>query len=107
MGHVGVSVVTDCYRPLTVTNPSQLLSITSHTMQQYFIHTAVEDWSRSDIYHNSFLIQKDDALDKAIQHSAAQGLPDIAVTPAQGKFLNLLALSIGAQRILEIGTLGG
>lgn len=34
-------------------------------------------------------------------------LPQIAVTPAQGKFLHLLARSQGARRILEIGTLAG
>ena len=34
-------------------------------------------------------------------------MPAIDVSPAQGKFLNLLARMIGAKRILEIGTLGG
>ncbi|KAJ3567928.1 hypothetical protein NP233_g6042 [Leucocoprinus birnbaumii] len=36
-----------------------------------------------------------------------QGLPDIAVPAVQGKFLNLLLRSIGAKRVLELGTLGG
>ena len=35
------------------------------------------------------------------------GLPSIQVSPAQGKFLHLLAKVQGARRILEIGTLGG
>nr|WP_245530363.1 O-methyltransferase [Cellulomonas flavigena] len=35
------------------------------------------------------------------------GLPDIAVSAAQGRLLELLARSVGARRILEIGTLGG
>jgi predicted O-methyltransferase YrrM len=39
--------------------------------------------------------------------SDAAGLPRIAVSPQQGKFLCLLARAIGARRILEIGTLGG
>lgn len=69
--------------------------------------TSHEDWTRSDEYHNSFLISKDDALEKALQHSRDEGLPDIAVSAAQGKFLKLLALSIRAKRILEVGTLGG
>ena len=38
---------------------------------------------------------------------SSAGLPKIDVSAAQGKFLHLLALSIGARRILEIGTLGG
>ena len=35
------------------------------------------------------------------------GLPHIAVSPLQGKLLDLLARMIGARSILEIGTLGG
>ena len=34
-------------------------------------------------------------------------MPAISVSAAQGKLLNLLARSIGARRVLEIGTLGG
>jgi predicted O-methyltransferase YrrM len=34
-------------------------------------------------------------------------LPPIAVSPAQGKLLNLLARMMSARRILEFGTLGG
>ncbi|KAL0945951.1 hypothetical protein HGRIS_012229 [Hohenbuehelia grisea] len=64
-------------------------------------------WTRSDKYHNSFLIKPDDGLDKAVANSAAHGLDDIAVSPAQGKFLALIAKSINARRILEVGTLGG
>ncbi|KAJ6545435.1 O-methyltransferase [Mycena capillaripes] len=32
---------------------------------------------------------------------------DVALSPAQGKFLQLLLLSIGAKRVLEVGSLGG
>src|SRR6185295_9455977 len=35
------------------------------------------------------------------------GLPPISVSPAQGKFLFVLAKAIGARRVLELGTLGG
>jgi hypothetical protein len=66
-----------------------------------------KDWTRSDEYHNSFLISKDEALEEALTQSREEGLPDISVSAAQGKFLKLLALSIGAKRILEVGTLGG
>ncbi|KAH7920672.1 S-adenosyl-L-methionine-dependent methyltransferase [Leucogyrophana mollusca] len=69
--------------------------------------TTFADWNRSDEYHNSFLIPKDAALDGALQFSAEQGLPNISVSTAQGKFLKLVAKSIGAQRVLEVGTLGG
>ncbi|KAJ7859770.1 O-methyltransferase-domain-containing protein [Mycena olivaceomarginata] len=69
--------------------------------------TTQEDWTRSDQYHNSFLLPPDETLDAVLKHSTDSGLPEIAVSAAQGKFLNLLASSIGAKRILEVGTLGG
>ena len=49
----------------------------------------------------------DDALDHALKASSAGGLPPIQVAALQGKFLQLLAQSIGATTILEVGTLGG
>jgi len=69
--------------------------------------TTIDDWSRSDAYHNAFLHSQDEVLDVIVKHNKDQGLPDIAVSAAQGKFLNLLAKSSQAKRILEIGTLGG
>lgn len=68
---------------------------------------AEANWARSDQYHNSFLHEKDSILDAVVANSTANGLPQIAVSPTQGKFLKLLAESINAKRILEIGTLGG
>src|SRR5207302_1334665 len=53
------------------------------------------------------LAPADAALDAALRDSAAAGLPPIHVSANQGKLLMLLARSIGARRILEIGTLGG
>ena len=53
------------------------------------------------------LIGDDPALDEALARNAAEGLPAIDVSPAQGKLLHILARSIGAWRILEVGTLGG
>ena len=69
--------------------------------------TTALDWERSDKYHYSFLIPKDDVLDATVRNSTEQGLPEIAVSAAQGKFLHLLAKSISAKKILEVGTLGG
>ncbi|KAF7290873.1 O-methyltransferase family 3 protein [Mycena kentingensis (nom. inval.)] len=74
---------------------------------QDFQITTVADWARSDEYHNAFLLAPDAQLAWVQENSAAQGLPDIAVSAAQGKLLNLLAQSIGAKRVLEVGTLGG
>jgi len=64
-------------------------------------------WSEVDAYIDDRLVGEDEALSIALKDSAAAGLPAIAVSPAQGKQLHLMALSIGAKRILEVGTLGG
>lgn len=64
-------------------------------------------WSDVDAYIEDRLVAEDAALSAAIRESAAAGLPAIAVSAAHGKLLHLLALSIGAKRILEVGTLGG
>ena len=69
--------------------------------------TDLSDWTRSDRYHNSFLIPRDESLRSALDLSEQHGLPAHAVSEAQGKLLCLLAKSIQARRILEIGTLGG
>jgi predicted O-methyltransferase YrrM len=66
-----------------------------------------ELWSEVDRYIEGTVVPPDAGLDGAIAASAAAGLPAIAVSPAQGKFLHLLCRSIGAKRVLEIGTLGG
>ncbi|MFS4096633.1 O-methyltransferase [Streptomyces sp. AF1A] len=64
-------------------------------------------WDDVDDYFTSQLSPDDDALRAALTDNAAAGLPDIGVTAAQGKFLQLLAQVQGAHHILEIGTLGG
>lgn len=63
-------------------------------------------------------IKIDDYLERTVATDAAElnhirqaqedgGLPDIAVSATQGKFLYLLATIVKARRVLEIGTLGG
>jgi predicted O-methyltransferase YrrM len=64
-------------------------------------------WTAVDDYIEELLVAPDAALDAAREASAAAGLPEIAVTPSQGKLLYLLARMVRARRILEIGTLGG
>jgi predicted O-methyltransferase YrrM len=66
-----------------------------------------ELWVDVDRYITDNLVPSDPALDAALESSSAAGLPRIQVSPAQGKFLHLLARTLGARRILEIGTLGG
>ena len=64
-------------------------------------------WKAVDEYVDGLLVQEDDALHAAVRASEAAGLPPIAVSPAHGKLLYLLARAQKAARILEIGTLGG
>lgn len=64
-------------------------------------------WSTVDSYLSGIVLPPDPALDEAIRASDAAGLPQIQVSPLQGKLLHLLALMRGARSILEIGTLGG
>jgi predicted O-methyltransferase YrrM len=62
---------------------------------------------RVDEYLAKLFVGDDPVLEHALSASAAAGLPPIAVSAVQGKLLYLLAQSIGAQRVLEVGTLGG
>src|ERR1700759_820431 len=60
-----------------------------------------------DAFLDAIAVGDDPALSAAREASDAAGLPQIAVSTQQGKFLSLLAGAIKARRILEIGTLGG
>ena len=66
-----------------------------------------ETWTAVDRYLTDLFVPPDAALDAALEASAAAGLPEIQVSPCQGKLLHLLARSHGAKDILELGTLGG
>ncbi|MEW6181301.1 MAG: O-methyltransferase [Chloroflexota bacterium] len=66
-----------------------------------------EHWAAVDDYLSSLFLPADATLEQALRVSQAAGLPSIQVSPLQGKLLHLLAKSIAARRILEIGTLGG
>jgi predicted O-methyltransferase YrrM len=63
------------------------------------------EWAEVDRYLVDTLIGDQDA--DVFQANAEAGLPPIDVSPVQGKLLHLIALSTGARRVLEIGTLGG
>ena len=64
-------------------------------------------WAEIDRYIVEHLVPHDEALDAALDASAAAGLPPINVAPNQGALLGLLATMAGACNVLEIGTLGG
>jgi predicted O-methyltransferase YrrM len=60
-----------------------------------------------DGYIEGLFSPQDEALEAAVRESQRAGLPEIHVSPNEGKLLRLLAEIVGARRILEIGTLGG
>ena len=65
-----------------------------------------EVWSGVDAYLGS-LFPDDSVLQQAVERGRSEGLPEIAVSPMQGRLLNILARSMGARAILEVGTLAG
>ena len=75
------------------------------------LHEQDSRWTACDNYINSHINPPSHpcyhTLEHALTNSHKQGLDDISVSRAQGKFLALQAQIIGAKSILEIGTLGG
>lgn len=69
--------------------------------------TGLDVWQAVDKYLGQRLLPADPVLEEALRSAAAAGLPEISVSPAQGKFLHLLARICRARRVLELGTLGG
>lgn len=62
---------------------------------------------RIDSYVERLFAPPDPALEGALRRSREAGLPEIHVSPNEGRLLRLLAEIAGARRILEVGTLGG
>jgi predicted O-methyltransferase YrrM len=64
-------------------------------------------WLEVDEFVASTVAEDDEALEAAVADGIEAGLPEIQVTPAQGKLLHLLARTVGARRVIEFGTLAG
>lgn len=60
-----------------------------------------------DAYVEELFAPPDPVLEATLRRSREAGLPEINVSPNEGRLLQLLAEIAGARRILEIGTLGG
>jgi predicted O-methyltransferase YrrM len=60
-----------------------------------------------DAFVGETIVGEDEALREAVEAAEVAGLPAIQVSPPQGKLLQLLVRLVGAERILEFGTLGG
>jgi predicted O-methyltransferase YrrM len=66
-----------------------------------------ETWTAVDEFVGETLVSHDEALQGALDAAEAAGLPQIQVSPPQGKLLQMLARLQGARTVLEFGTLGG
>lgn len=64
-------------------------------------------WADVDSLLASTLLHEPPEIAAAADRAAAAGLPAIAVSPAQGKFLELLVRLTRPARVLELGTLAG
>ena len=60
-----------------------------------------------DQYINNLLALEDAALEATVLSIYDHGIPQISVSPNQGKFLQVLAYMCSAKKILEVGTLAG
>jgi caffeoyl-CoA O-methyltransferase len=60
-----------------------------------------------DTYITHLFAHEDDALRSVTRSIRNAGMPQISITPTQGKLLHILATLCHAKTILEIGTLGG
>lgn len=60
-----------------------------------------------DAFVEGTLVADDEALQAALGAAAAAGLPQIQVSPPQGRLLQTLARLVGAKTVLEFGALGG
>ncbi|KAA5836033.1 O-methyltransferase [Saccharopolyspora hirsuta] len=66
-----------------------------------------EQWAAVDDYLGERHAPEDPVLIAARRAADEAGLPHVAVSPLQGKFLQVLARTVQARRILEVGTLAG
>jgi predicted O-methyltransferase YrrM len=63
--------------------------------------------SEIDRYIERLCVPANEVFEQALREANAAGLPEIHVSPNEGKLLYLLAKIAGARRMLEIGLLGG
>lgn len=66
-----------------------------------------ETFDAVDSFVEETLVARDEALQGVLDAAEAAGLPQIQVSPPQGKLLQILARLQGARTVLEFGTLGG
>ena len=66
-----------------------------------------EIWDKVDRFFEGHFAKNDPILCQVLKECSENGLPPHNVSACQGMFLYVISKAISAQRILEIGTLGG
>lgn len=80
-----------------MTNHMDLATLQQQARTQQEIETAI----------TRIFAAEDDGLREALTTARKAGLPEIHISPIQGKLLQLLAVACNAHKILEIGSLAG
>ncbi|MFU2317551.1 O-methyltransferase [Rahnella sp. PCH160] len=75
-------------------------------MSQLSPEKYAEKWTEVDHYLVSHLVEIDPVLEQVLKNNHEAGLPAHDVAPNQGKLLAMFIQMTGAQKVLEIGTLG-
>ncbi|TZF98930.1 O-methyltransferase (plasmid) [Chryseobacterium panacisoli] len=63
-------------------------------------------FEKVDQYISNLVAPEDSFLQETIQSLDDASMPQISITPTQGKFLQVMMLMCKAKRVLELGTLG-
>lgn len=63
-------------------------------------------FEKVDHYISGLLAPEDHVLETTTRSLIQSGIPDASISPTQGKLLQVLAAACGANKILELGTLG-
>jgi caffeoyl-CoA O-methyltransferase len=78
-------------------NTSELTTLRQQAKTQHDIEEAI----------TNMFAPEDEGLRYALREAKEAGLPEIQISPIQGKLLQLLATACNAHKILEIGSLAG
>ncbi len=78
-------------------NDAELMALQQAAKTRHEIEAAI----------TSMFAAEDEGLRAALETAKQAGLPQIQISPIQGKFLQLLATMCNAHKILEIGALAG
>lgn len=81
--------------------------MTNHNSELAFLQQQAKTRHKIEAAITHQFAPEDEGLQYALLAAKQAGLPQIQISPVQGKLLQLLAVACNAQKILEIGSLGG